>query len=455
MRGAIEWSYELLSEEERQLFSDLSVFGGGFTMDAAEGTLAPSSTPKEDFPVNVSVAGSMFDGGKALEVLSGISSLVDKSLLVSRVQSDGETRFRMLEVVREYALEVFYGQEGSPDVSRSHAGYFLDFGEKAAPHLLTEESVKWLDELEREHDNFRNALAWSVENDVVIAARIAAALGVFWTQRSHLTEAYRWFKLILERGGSEVPSSVKYKLHSGLGLAARFQGDYETARNIYNESLAEATRQNDKKQMALCTRGLGIVAHMQGDTAAAQKYFEEGLAISRELDDKYGMAFSLNCLGDLSRTEGEYEQARPLLDESLELFRQQGNKQGVCFNLNALGFVAFAMGDRQAAGKHIKEALTIGQQIGHKISISNSIEGFAALASDGDDLEKAVRLSAAAERLRETISYEMELAESRFRSEYLANLKAKIDESKFAVLYKEGRQMKIADTIAQCLGRNV
>ena len=433
MRGAIEWSYDLLDEDEKRLFRRLSVFAGGLTFEAAEAVCANYGSDDENG-----------------EVLDLITSLVDKSLLVSKEQADGEMRFRMLETVREYALESLEKNNEAEAVRRHHADYFLSLGEAAEPQLLGEQAVEWLNRLEEEHDNLRDALRWSLENDAALAARLAAAIRVFWADHSHLTEARKWFKAAFERGGLTVPAAVRFKLLIGLAVAARSQGDYEAARKSYEEALAEGRAADDLRQIALSGRGLGLVAIQQGDFTAARKYIEEALAISRRLDDKHGISHSLNLLGDLARVEGDNMAARPLIEEAVTIARQLGNKEGVSVNLLNLGAVAYHAGDFGAARPYFTEGLETAQELGQKVHIAYSLDGFAALAAEREDAERGAQLAGAAEQLREQVGFKLEPAERRFRGVYIAKLRTKMDEAAFAKAYEQGRQLKLEEAVALC-----
>lgn len=476
MRGAIEWSYDLLNEDEKALFRRLAVFAGGFTFEAAEAIAEVEKTSKEEgethrsLPKDFDVSNTNDRNAKensivpnlsltpiltfSLPALEGITSLIDKSLLVAKEQTDGEIRFRMLEVVREYALESLETSDEAEAIRHRHAAYFLALGEAAEPHLTGTESVKWLNRLEDEHDNLRDALAWLLENDAEMAARMAAAIRVFWTNHSHLTEGRKWLKAALERASQNTTASVRFKLLNGLGLAARQQGDNLAARKFYEEGLAAGRAANDLRQIAQSTKGLGVVAYLQVDFPAAQKFIKEGLAIERELNDKFGIARSLNILGELSRMKGDNAAAHPLFEESLEIFRQFGNSEGVSGTLNNLAAIAYGESDFAAARSYYVEALTTAHELGEKIILSFSLDGFAALAAESGESERAAKLAGAAERLLETVGFEIELADRQFRDAYIAKLKTKMDEAAFANLYEQGRKLKLEEAVSLCLEEN-
>ena len=419
MRGAIDWTYELLDEVEQAVFRHLSVFSGSFAVQAAE---AVNGWYKSDSYVGV---------------LDAVTSLLDKSLLIRVVGQGGERRFGMLEVVREYASEALRSAGEDETAMRAHAEYFVSLGERAEPFLQAAHSAEWLDRLEDEHDNLRAAMQWSLNNDPAIAVRIAAAVRNFWLLHSHLSEGYKWLKAALERGG-DPPAALRFKLMNGLGLASRFRGDYDTARKAYLDGLAAGKEAGDKQGVALSSRGLGLVAMQQGDTAAAREFFESGLAISRELADKFGVAISLSFLGDLARTEKDFKRARPLFEESLTLFRELDNKSAVSDALNNLAAACFCDGDMMRSKKHFAEGANIAFDLGNKMTISYSLDGFAALAVENGDLKRAAQLCGAAEGLRDSIGYKIEPAEGVFRNAYLEKLRAQLGSAEFDKQFKKG-----------------
>lgn len=432
MRGAVEWSYDLLDEDEKVLFRRLAIFSGGFRLESAEtiGGFEPLQ----------------------IEVIDGVTSLIDNSLLVQKELPDGETRFRMLEVVREYALDSLDSRGEAGEMCRRHAAFFLALGEKAEPHLKGAESVKWLDRLEEEHDNLRSALRWALENDSQTAARLAAAIRLFWFLHSHLTEGHDWLKAALESGGGESENAVvRFKLLNVLGTLARFQGDYETARSSYEEALTVGKAANDLQQIAEASGGLGLVIYQQGDSATARKFIEEGLEISRRLDDKFGIVAALNSLGDIARTEGDDAAALPLFEEALAISRQLGRKQFVSTILTNLAAVTHGKGDFVSARSHFAEALTLAQELGNRVAISYSLDGFAALAAESGEPELAAKLAGAAEQLRETVGFEIEPADSRFREIYLSKLRAALSESVFSAAYLQGQKLETEKAIALAL----
>lgn len=433
MRGAVAWSYDLLSDLEKEIFLKVSVFSGGFRLESAEFVCGSSA---------------------GLEVLDTVTSLIDKSLLVQKELPGGESRFRMLEVVRDFASEMLETNGEANAARRRHAEFYVSFGETAEPLLQTGQSAVWLERLEEEHDNIRGAMRWSLANEPSMAIRLAVATRNFWLVHGHLTEGFGWLKAATETG-FDPPPALRFKLLNGLGLAARFRGDYETARKAYVDGLAAGREANDKQGIALSNRGLGLVAMQRNDLDSARRHFDEGLSISRELGDKFGIAISLSFLGDLARTEGRNVDARPQFEEAVELFRTLENKTALGDALNNLGAAAFGTGDAHAAKGYFTEALNIGKDLANRITISCSLDGFAALAVEKGELERSAQLAGAAENLRDAIGYKIEPAERRFRDAYLSTLKNQLGKSLFDKRYAEGRNLSINDSVAEALEHEV
>jgi predicted ATPase len=445
MRAAVAWSYELLTADEANLFRRLAVFERGFTLDA--------------------VAVAAFDNAEASNGVSHsndpldiLSSLVDKSLLVTKDQADGETRFRMLGVVREYALDRLQASGESEAAHRSHAGYFLEFAETAGSHLQGWQPAKWLARLDEEHDNLRAALRWSLAHDAQAAARLAEAIRYFWNFQGYFTEGLMSLEAVLELGDA-VPAATRWNLQSMAGNLARFQGDHQKARRMYEAGLNAGRAANNLTQISLACRGLGGLAIEQGDRVAARGFIEEALATAREAKDKFGIARSLNMLGDLARAAGDDVTARPLYEEALTICRLLGNQFAISNILINLAAAEYLQADYLSASAHFAEGLTMAQEsatsvVGDKIAISYALDGFAALAVRHSDAALAAQLAGAAEQLRDSFNYRIEPAERRFREAYLEAARAMLSETGFEDAYAQGRKLKLDQAVALALSGN-
>ena len=440
MSATIEWSYELLTDEEAHLFRRLAVFVAGFTLESAE-----------------RVVGDQQEASAMADVLDGITSLVDKSLLVATDEAGVDVRFRMLEVVREYAAERLDASGEAGAIQQKHAAYFLSLAEEAEKHLQGEGPAAWLNRLEEEYGNIRAALRWSITNQPETAARMAAAIRYFWDFEGYLTEGLAILKETLSIGKG-VPTNVRCKLLSMAGNIARFQGDYETARKMHETGLTESRAVGDLPQVSLMCRGLGGLALVQGDHSTAHRFVEEALAAARKSNDRFGIARSLNMLGDLARCEGDNRRARPLLKEALEICSQLGHRYSTANILNNLAAAEYGEGDYTAAHSHFTEGLTMAQELGDKITgdkiaISYSLDGFAALAVYRGEAELGATLAGAAEQLRESMNFNNEPAERRFRDHYLARIRAVLSKEAFSAGYEHGRKSKLDESVSLALGK--
>ncbi|MDQ3131394.1 MAG: winged helix-turn-helix domain-containing protein [Acidobacteriota bacterium] len=454
MRGAIQWSYDLLDEDEKVLFRQLAVFAGGFTVEAAESvvltthfSVLSSDESELDIENELPPEGGTQNDAPNLDVLNNISSLIENNLLAHIEQPDGNARLRMLEVVREFAAECLEKSGEAELLHQNHARFFLSLAEEADPHLTGEKAVEWLEKLETENDNFRSALSWALKNDAETAVRTAAALRYLWIYHSHLTEGVGWLKAALAQSENS-PVAVRFKLLYGLAILMRVQGDYAAAEKLYRRALDEGNAANERRQIALSSSGLGTVLQLQGEIAEARKYFTDGLAVSRELNDDYSIAYALLCLGIVVGLDGKPADARRLLEESLTILRRIGSKESVSNNLNNLGAVAFDEGDYEAAQNYFAEGLELSREVGNKINITDALNGFAALAEQRKELELAAKLAGAAENLSQSIGFNKEPAERRFCETYLAKVRAALDEKKFLTAFEAGRAMDLSEAAA-------
>ena len=359
LRALIDWSYDLLTEQEKTLLARLSVFAGGWTLEAAEKVCAgqnPTGLIIEDW-----------------EVLDLLTSLVDKSLLTTQ-ERDGSVRYGMLEMVREYAAEKRRAS-GEEAAKEWHRDYFLALSEEAAPLLRGAEQAQWLARLDDEHENLLAALECSLSKETqgVEGLRFCGALQRFWGTRGHLSEGRAWCERALGERGSEDRTQERAKTLNGVGGLANMQGDYASARGYSEESLAIFRERGDRQGIATSLGNLGNVASYQGDYASARGYYEESLTTWREIGDRQGIAASLGNLGLVANDQSDYAAARGYLEESLAIFREVGDRQGIANALSNLGLVAEYEGDYASARGYYEESLAIRREIGDRWGIGGSL----------------------------------------------------------------------------------
>lgn len=428
MRGAVQWSYELLDENEQILFRRLAVFAGGFTVEAAEAICEKDAESK-------------------FSVLDILTNLIENSLLVQIEKNDGNVRLRMFEVVREFALEMLEKSGELENLRQLHTQYFLALAEKAEPFLMGETGNEWLEKLENEHNNFRAVLIWSLKNDETAAARIAAALRFFWLNHSHLSEGFRWSKAALEKTENSF-SEARSKLLLSNGLFLRQQGKSEEAREVYEKTLSESKELNDLSQIIKANHGLAAIAVLHKDFATAQSFIEEALTLSRNIKDEMQTAFSLCSLGDLEMSKKNSSAARPLLEECLAISKKLTNNRLLTTTYFNLGTIDYLENRYESAAFNFTESMQIAQKMGNKTMISCALDGFAALAATTENAVQSAELAGAAEGLREFIGYNNEPAEEIFREEYLAKTRSILDRKLFVAAYEKGKNLELTEAVA-------
>jgi predicted ATPase len=258
MRSTIEWSYDLLNEDEKALFRCLAVFSGGFTIEAAE-TVINSQFPLTHKKTVIDKETQTTNREEpAIDVLEGITSLVDKSLLVLSEPGSNESRFRMLEVVREYALESLTDKKEDEAMRRRHAAYFLALAEKAEPHLADVQAIEWLNRLEEERDNLRDSLRFASRYDIQLGQRLSGSLWRFWLAHGHITEGCDQLELFLSQNPKTTNKETRIKMLLGAGYLNRVRGNFALTRSYAQESLALAHQTDDKKAGAFSFYQLGL-----------------------------------------------------------------------------------------------------------------------------------------------------------------------------------------------------
>lgn len=399
--NAIEWSYNLLSPDEKGLFRRLGVFVGGCTIEAIDVICG----------ANIK-SGKMLGQGSLLSAQAQelLLTLVDKNL-IRRDRWDNQasqSRFGMLEGIREYArAKLGEAPEEAYETQMKHAKYYMALAEEAE-HQLTEGQVVWLDRLEKEYGNLLAALDWAgeygnkVERDnskelsdeavdaVEIGLRIAGALFRFWHVRGYWNEGRDHLIAVLDLPMPPPQALISSRLlrlqgfrakalHAAGGLAIE-QGDYARARVLHQESLALRRAIADKQGIAQSLNNLGVMAYEQGEYATARSLHEESLVLHRETGEKRRIARSLTNLGLVAYAVGDYSLARSLHVESLAIMRGMGDKSGTSLALANLGMVIQVQGDHALARSLHEESLEIRRNIGYKWGIASSLDSLGSLA---------------------------------------------------------------------------
>jgi predicted ATPase len=368
LRAAIDWSYDLLSPAEQMLLRRLSVFVGGCTLEGAEAVCDTK-------------------GDLDLELLDAMSSLVDKSLAQQVEQANGESRFAMLETIREYALEKLEASGEQALTKRAHAAYCLVMAEEEAKEQIGPER---LERFELEHDNLRAALEWLTETgDADWGLRLGTALFRFWENREYLAEGRNHLGRLLNLAEAGAPSKARMRALFAAGVLAGEQGDYAAGAALMHQSQDVAHLLGDKTGVAVSQNALAVYARDRGDVAVSRVLFEASLELWRELGDQSAVAQALSNLANVVKLQGDYERARSLYAECLALFQGLGDRTGVAWSTNYQGDVARDQGDSAAAHTLYEQALTIFRELGDRWGIAGTLADLGSLAGAQGDYATA------------------------------------------------------------------
>ena len=421
LHATMDWSHELLGAKEQVLFRRLSVFSGGFSLEAAE-TVCAGEGIEED------------------EVLGLLSHLVDKSLVVAR-EEDGEARYRLLGTVRQYGREKL--DESGDEVRRRHVEFYLALAEEAEPELKGELQVAWLERFEREHDNLRAAISWSLgRSNLQDAARLGWALWLFWWIRGHFAEGRRSMEEALSaEGNAAMPALARAQALFVAGTMACGQGDHRSAEPLLEESAALFRELGDGRGVAYALGSAAVLAITQERYEQGIVYSEEATDLFLEVGDKWGAAPMLGCsaVGWLNRRD--HGRAKGLAERGLALCRETGDKHGTSIALGTLARVAQAERDHERARDLFEEGLTVSAELGNEADIVHCLEGLASIVGAEGRLVRAARLWGAAEALLERIEamYTYVPDHSLHRSQVAA--RSLIDEAAWETAWAEGRAM--------------
>ncbi len=371
LRAAIDWSHELLDEGEQAVLRRLSVFRGGWSLEAAEQVCAEADI-------------------ESYAVLDYMGQLLDKSLLTAE-QDEGDTRYAMLGTIRDYAAEKLVSAGESGSAQHRHLQHFAEMGEAAAPELGGSEQLHWLERLGADHENLRAGLDFARREEQAAAAGLglAAALSQFWRLRGHLSEGRDWLGALLDVPANAALTAARAAALDGAGVLAFAQGDLANARRLAEEALGISRALRDQPLVAQVLRNLGNVADQQADYATAERHYAESSALWTELGDRWGAAAVQNNLGLLQLRQGHFEQAREQLQEALANFESLDVPWAVGITLSNLADVAHDQGDLVEAGRRFEQSLAIARRLGDREGIAYALVGLACVARREDDTPTA------------------------------------------------------------------
>ncbi len=489
LRAAIDWSYDFFSGQEQKLFRRLSVFAGGFTIEAVEAICSDEELAPR-------------------QILDRITELVDKSMLMADV-AEREARYRLLETMREYAREKLMASSEMDQVRKRHLDYFVQFAEEVEPKLRSAEQLVWLNRIEAEYDNLRAALQWALESrDRDAVLRLVGALFWYWYLRAAWSEGQEWLQEALSLDDRErsqtmqaaeendaasrvalaqraralygagilrfgettmrgVPHDIfEESLHlwrlledkwwiavvlKELGYFSVMTGDIPTARAQFEESVALAQEVEDKWPLAVALTRLGT-ALMRVDPIAARPVLEKGVAVSRTVGDKSVLAYALLSLASLLYIQGDDRAAMTLAEESLSAAREIGSKLEVGWALFVAGLTVLAVGDPVKAAASFAEELSLGQESGTKVQIAQALGGLGGVAGATGSPKQAAHLLAAAQSMLQRIGIDVlawggEAAVAYKR--YMQMARSQLDEAAFSAALQEGQALTLEQAVEE------
>ena len=471
LRATMDWSYSLLSEQERLLFRRLSIFAGGFTLEATEA---------------ICTGEGLAEG----EILDVLARLVDKSLVVVEAR-EGEIRYRLLETIRQYSQERLLEAGEVARLQERHWTWYTGLVARAEPEVLGPRQVAWFNRFESEHDNLRAALRYLLERgEAAIAARIGGgAFWHFWLYRGYLTEGRTILERILAQFSEQ--TSLRAWVLLNAGLSARFQGDSTRATILLEEGLDLSRTLSEPQLIAYFLYSLGELRYSQGDYEQAITLYEECLPLLRELRDKVVLPLALSRWSEILLAQGEYERSRALCEESLALARemgspdkiagsladlatalleqgndeqvralceeslviwqQLGHKAGCAHTLTILGRLALQQGDVERATQCYQESLVLRQETGEKEGVAETLEGVANVAAVRGQSRHAAQLYGAAAALRAAAGTPLPPNERAFYEHAVAKVRVDLGETAFTQAWAKGQIMTLEQAMAAAL----
>jgi non-specific serine/threonine protein kinase len=475
LQALIDWSYDLLSEEERRLFRYLSVFAGSWTFGAAEAVCSD------------------------LDVLNLLPHLINKSLVMADADAQAiGMRYHLLETIRQYARTKLLDAGEAEQVRSRHLEFFLNFTEEAGSHFNSPREMEWMSRLEAQNDNLRAALEWAMEQDVLSAMRLGSNLYPFWNRHGQEAEGIQVIREALARlkalpraegeaahrrmtvqvkamGALEVLSFAqgdfvsslnvaeevielsrligeKHALSealSYLGVVKAFLGDGEISVSMAEEALTLARELGDRVLLGLAlTNMAGVIAMTQADPQKMQACAEEGIRVLKEAGAQWGIAMASFGTGLFAARQGNYAEARSQFEASIPVFRELRDRHRVNMAYSEIGHIERRQGHFEEAKRYYLKTLLEWQRLGHRSAIAHELECLAMIAKAQEEDQSAARLFGAAEILRENINMPMTPIERIEYEREVNDLRANMEEGAFVTAWAEGRAMSMEQTIA-------
>jgi tetratricopeptide (TPR) repeat protein len=421
LRQTIEWSYDLLNEDEQAAFARLSVFAGSFSLEAAEDVVGVD--------------------------IEGIASLTDKSLL----RPTAEGRFFMLETLREFASEQLAALGEAAHFSARQAEWVLALAEQAEPHLVGSDQTTWLDLLEPERDNLRTAATTFAElRRESDALRLATAVWRFWWSRGPAAEGRQIVATALDSAPA-APAADRLTALGALGAFAHARGAWQEAAAFHARALDLARRVDDPRSQALALLGLGAAASAQHDVVAARGYVEEAVKLAPRANDRRAAAIATATLGTLALHDGDYALARRLFEQSLLGF--EGEEFATVVNLENLALTALRLGEIEEAARRITESVRLGTRLHDHLSTAHALQVLAAVAHARGQPGLAARVLGAGARLLEEEALSLQELEAELHEETEASVRDDLGDEQFSAEFDGGKAAELPDVVETALSQ--
>lgn len=482
LQDSIAWSYELLAPEHQESFRRLSVFAGGCSF---ESVVAVSQ------PVPEAESGQDFVDSDQ-QAFAAVTALVEANILRRDDTEDYNTRYQMLETIREFGFGQLIAQGEEPGVRRVHARLMVAIAEEAEDALVGPEQRRWYQRLDAEHENLRAALQWCISaSEAELAQRLAAALWRYWAVRGFLLEARSWLEQALSMPGAPAVAPLVHAkaLHrqgnvaidlgdyvaarrrceeslaicqslddsggiastlNGLGLVAAFEGDYVSAATFHSAALERRRALDDLLGLGNSLTNLGNALHAQGDVTGAERLLREALQVRQAMGDSGSVAYAYLNIAELAHGRGDQAEALELFEKSLSLFQQIGDQLGVAYALHILGVVHGDLGDGAKAMPLHRESLGLRREMGDRRGQIECVEGIASLLAIGPDTARhqaAIQLTSAATALRETIGAPRPPSEQASHRRLVDTMQAAMATGEFRKAWNQGERMTLAETV--------
>jgi non-specific serine/threonine protein kinase len=448
LRATLEWSHEILSELERVLFRRLSVFAGGWTLEAAEEVCSGKGIEQDD-------------------VLEVLSELVDKSLVVAETGEEGVPRFRMLEPVRQYSQEHLQESGAAEQVRERHAEYYLTLaqeadGEEADPRMKGSPPVAWLKQMETEHGNLTAVLSWSLNKDAEepdgkreeLGLRLAVALWWFWHTLGSFMEGRMYLERAVSKRGSPTTTRLRARALNGAAGIAIPQGDYGAGKALLEQGLALYRELGDEEGIASALTDLGMAALWgQRDDIPVTAVMEELRELKPRLKNRNTLAYLLVLEGMIALSRGDVDHSVTLHEQSLKLFRETRNTPGIITCLGQLGGIVLRRGDYEGALPLLRETLRLGWESDYTVAVQTVLYFLACVAASREQPVRAARLWGAVEGMEEDYGVHVSpiaLSQTDYEGR-LAAARSQVDEEAWSGAWAEGKAMPLEQAVGYAL----